>query len=204
MSQHRPERQRRSGQPKLSTRGNFTRSRGERGDRGQVRALESIQCFLDTACQEIGRGSLTANATKLKEDSRIPCCRWLRQVNGSRLEKTQIRQSQTSWGARRTHYTRGSSSIFRSPKNNSGISKRPFHGDYQERSATRSWCKHYSRLVTTQTPQSLWNESGNPDPRRPRARIDNCSREVKLRNFCPGTENKEWGYAISISGNTLQ
>jgi len=70
---------------------------------------------------------------------RISWCRWLRQVNGSHLEKTQWLQSETSWGVRRPHDTDGSSSIFEDPKKNSGISKGPFNGDYQEWPVTRSF-----------------------------------------------------------------
>ena len=70
---------------------------------------------------------------------RISWRRWLRQVHGSHLEKTQWRQAGASSGACRFDDTHGSSSIFRNPKKNSGISKGPFHGYHQERPVTRSF-----------------------------------------------------------------
>jgi len=98
------------------------------------KALGIIPCFLDQTCKEIARGSLTAKdvwrtlkgqfegkeyyskiylltllyTTKLEEGSL--------DVDGSHLEKTQWRESETSWGNRLPHSTYGSLSIFRTQR----------------------------------------------------------------------------------------
>ena len=114
------------------------------------KALGTIQCFLDPACKDIARGRHSRISWKGKNllsrfiywpfstQPRISWRRWLRQVNGSHLEKTQWRQYETSWESCRPHDTYGSSSVFRDPKNISEISKGTFYGDYQERPTTRS------------------------------------------------------------------
>jgi len=145
------------------------------------KALGTIQFFLDPTCKEIARGSLTAkDVWKTLKDQlkgknpiprfiywpfstqptrrRISWRRWLRQVNGSHLEKTQWRQAETSSEACRSDDNHGSAPIFRNPKKNSGISKGPFHGYYKERPATsslktQSWASSTSRTSSNQSHQ---------------------------------------------------
>jgi len=84
---------------------------------------------------------------------RISWSRWLRQVNGSQSGEDSmtsirnfLRSLSSSW-----HFE--SPSIFEDPKKNSGISKGPFHGDYQDRPATRS-LKRWESSTTARTSNS--------------------------------------------------
>ena len=101
---------------------------------------------------------------------RISWRRWLRHVNGSHLEKTQWRRTGASSGACRSDDTYGSSSIFRDPKKNAGISKGPFHGYYQERPATRS-LKTQSWASSTTARTSRINLTREDSRRRKREQV---------------------------------
>jgi len=151
--------------PRSGFHDNFGRShcQEERRDSDQVRqSTWKSLVFVDTqgsigSARILNQYLFTDPLLDYWAGRRLSWRRRLRQVNGSRLKKTQRRQSGSSWGTRPPHDPYGASFFFWNTKKNSGSSKRLFHGDYRKRPATRSFETQAEQSQLLRTRLKLWD-----------------------------------------------